>query len=313
MDMHPQPLSGNVMPRFAGPATMLRLPAADSSDGYDAAFVGVPLDVGTSNRPGARFGPRAIRAESGLLRPVNLATGIAPFDVARVTDVGDVPLNTFNLAASIELIEGFFDRVIASGCIPISLGGDHTITLPILRAIAQRHGPVGLVDVDAHADTGEHMFGERIAHGTVFRRAFEEGLLDGDRVVQIGLRGTGYGSGDWEWGRERGFRVVPAVDCWYQSLAPLMADVRAHLGAGPVYVTFDIDGLDPSVAPGTGTPEPAGLTASQGFEIIRGCLGLSIVGADVVEVSPPYDTTGNTALLGANIAYELLCATVGSR
>ncbi|HTS91981.1 MAG TPA: agmatinase [Stellaceae bacterium] len=306
-----QPLGGNVMPRFGGPATMMRLPAHTSADGLDACFIGVPFDIGTSNRAGARFGPRQIRAESAHLRPYNMGTRAAPFDALAVADIGDVPINPYNLSDSIRIITEFYQKVVATGCRPLTLGGDHTIALPILRAIAAKHGPVGMVHVDAHADINEHMFGEPVAHGTPFRRAVEEGLLDCRRVVQIGLRGTGYAAEDFDWPRQQGFRVVQAEECWYRSLAPLMAEVREQLGRGPVYLTFDIDGLDPSVAPGTGTPEPAGLTGSQGIEIIRGCRGLDIVGCDLVEVAPPYDTSGNTALLGAGLLFEMLCVLPG--
>ena len=307
-----QPLSGNAMPRFAGIASMMRLPIATSPDGLDAAFIGVPLDTGTSNRAGARFGPRQIRAESALLRPYNMATGAAPFDTLQVADLGDVAVNPYSLEKSLPIITAFYERVLAAGCTPLTMGGDHTIALPILRAIAAKYGPVALVHVDAHADVNDEMFGEPIAHGTPFRRAVEEGLLAGDKVFQIGLRGTGYAVDDFDWPRQQGFTVVPAHELWYQSMAPLMARVREVIGpTHPVYLTFDIDGLDPSFAPGTGTPEIGGLTVPQGLEIIRGCRGLNIVGADLVEVSPPYDASGNTALLGANLLYEMLCVLPG--
>jgi guanidinobutyrase len=306
-----QPLGGNEMPRFAGPATMMRLPAMDSAAGLDVCFVGVPFDIGTSNRGGARFGPRQIRAESALIRPYNMATRAAPFDSLSVADIGDVAINTFNLEKSIDLIEVAYDDILANGCKPLTLGGDHTIVLPILRAIKRVHGPVGVVHVDAHADVNDEMFGEKVAHGTPFRRAIEEGAIDPKRMVQIGLRATGYAADDFDWPRQQGVRVVPAEECWHRSLDPLMAEVREQLGAGPVYVSFDIDGLDPAFAPGTGTPEIGGLTGPQGIEIMRGCRGLDIVGGDLVEVAPPYDTTGNTALLGANLLYELLCSLPG--
>jgi len=306
-----QPLSGNAMPRFGGIATMMRLPLATSPEGLNAGFIGVPLDIGTSHRPGARFGPRQIRAESALLRPYNMATGAAPFDALQVADLGDVPINTYALDKSLAIITGFYQRVLAAGCVPLTLGGDHTIALPILRAMAERHGPVALVHVDAHADINDDMFGERIAHGTPFRRAVEEGLLINHRVTQIGLRGTGYAADDFDWPRQQGFTVVPAQDCWYQSLAPLMAQVRARVGDAPCYLSFDIDGIDPAYAGGTGTPEIGGLSVPQALEIIRGCRGLNIVGADLVEVSPPYDPNGNTALLGANLLYEMLCVLPG--
>lgn len=308
-----QPLGGNEMPRFAGPGTLFRLPEQTDAHGLDVAIVGVPLDIGTSNRPGARFGPRAIRAESVLVRPYGMATGAAPFDSFQVADVGDVPLNTFHLPKSIEIIERFYDGLVATGAKPLSMGGDHTIALPILRTLARRHGPLSLVHVDAHADVNDTMFGERITHGTIFRRAIEEGLVDPARMTQIGLRATGYSAEDFDWARQQGVRVVPAEECWYTSLAPLMAEVRTRIGDAPTYLSFDIDGLDPSVAPGTGTPEPAGLTASQGIEIIRGVFGTRLIGADLVEVSPPYDSTGNTALLAANLLFEMLCSFPGCK
>jgi len=300
------------MPRFGGIATMMRLPSAESANGLDAAFIGVPLDIGTSHRPGARLGPRQIRSESALIRPYNMATGAAPFDTLQVADLGDVPINTYSLAKSLPIITAFYERVLAAGCTPLTLGGDHTIALPILRAVVARHGPVALVHVDAHADVNDEMFGEPIAHGTPFRRAVEEGLLQRDKVWQIGLRGTGYAADDFDWPREQGFTVVPAHEVWYRSLAPLMAQVRERIGAAaPVYLSFDIDGIDPAFAGGTGTPEIGGLTVPQALEVVRGCRGLNIVGADLVEVAPPYDPSGNTALLGANLLYEMLCVLPG--
>lgn len=306
MNQRPQPLGGNEMPRFGGPPSFMRLPPSDGTP--DVGIVGVPLDIGTSNRPGARFGPRAIRAESCLLRPYNMATGAAPFDRLYVADLGDVALNTFNLAASLELITQHYSGVASTGVIPVSLGGDHTITYPILRALNERHGPMALVHVDAHADTGTAMFGERITHGSWLRHAIDDGYVDPTRTVQIGLRGTGYSADDFDWIRRLGGRVVAAEQCWYKTLTPLMLEVQDQIGDTPCYLSFDVDGLDPSVAPGTGTPEFGGLTASQGLEVIRGCSVLNLVGTDVVEISPAYDPSGNTALLGANLAYEMICA-----
>lgn len=311
MPVYNQPLGGNDMPRFGGPATMMRLPAADSPAGLDAAFVGIPMDIGTSNRPGTRLGPRAIRDESRMLRPFNLATGAAPFESMQIADIGDVPINTFDLKKSVDIIAAYYDNVLAHDVAPITLGGDHTLTLPILRAMAKKHGPVGLVHVDAHADINEQMFGETIAHGTPFRRAVEEGLLDCQRVAQIGLRGTGYAPDEFDWSREQGFRVVPAEQCWHRSLTPLMDEIRDQVGGGPVYLSFDIDSLDPAYAPGTGTVEIGGLTIPQGLEIIRGLRGLDLVGADLVEVSPAYDANNQTSIVAANLAYEMLCVLPG--
>jgi guanidinobutyrase len=314
MSQFNQPLGGNEMPRFAGIASMFRLPVQADARGLDVAICGVPLDIGTSNRVGTRYGPRQIRTESVLVRPYGMATGAAPFDSFQVADTGDVALNAYNLGKSIDIIERHYDGILAHGAKPVSLGGDHTIALPILRAVARKHGPLALVHVDAHADINDTMFGERITHGTIFRRAIEEGLVDPRRMVQIGLRATGYAADDFDWSRRQGVRVVTAEECWYRSLAPLMAEVRERIGpTHPTYLSFDIDGLDPSVAPGTGTPEPGGLTTPQGLEIIRGCFGLNLVGCDLVEVSPPYDTTGNTALLAANLVFEMLCSLPGCR
>ncbi len=306
-----QPLGGNDMPRFAGPNTFMRLPAQDTAEGLDVAFVGVPMDIGTSWRPGTRFGPKAIRAESAMLRPYNMGTGAAPFDGLTCADIGDVAVNTFDLKDSVVRITRAYEAILAHGAVPMTMGGDHTLTLPILRAMAAKHGPVGLIHVDAHADINDTMFGEAIAHGTPFRRAHDEGLIAPDRVWQIGLRGTGYSAGDFDEARGWGFTVVPAEECWHRSLTPLAARIRAGIGRSPVYVSYDIDSLDPAYAPGTGTPEIAGLTTPQAVELIRGLRGLDIVGADLVEVSPAYDPSGNTALTGANLLYEMLCVLPG--
>ncbi|XP_052782550.1 guanidinobutyrase-like [Mya arenaria] len=302
-----EPLSGHEMPRAGGIASMMRLPVQNNTEGLDACFVGVPLDIGTSNRSGTRHGPRQIRCESSLIRKVNIATGACPFDSMQVADVGDVNLNLYNLPKACEDIRKHFLGLVQAGCVPLALGGDHTMTYPILQAIKEKHGPVGLVHIDAHADTNDKMLGESIAHGTPFRRAFEEGCLVGNKVIQIGLRGSNYTLDDYEWGKKQGFRIVEAFECWHKSLSPLMEEVRVMMGDHPVYISFDIDGLDPCFAPGTGTPEIGGLTSIQGLEIVRGCRGLNIVGGDLVEVSPPYDFQGTTALTAANLLFEMLC------
>ena len=306
-----QPLGGNEMPRFGGPATMMRLPAQATAEGLDVAFVGIPMDIGTSNRSGTRHGPRQIRDESRMLRPYNMATGAAPFEHLQVADIGDVPINTFDLKKSVDIITEFHADILAHGAIPLTLGGDHTLTWPILRAMRDRHGPVALIHVDAHADINDAMFGEKVAHGCPFRRAWEDGCLLNDRVFQIGLRGTGYAPEDFDWGRQQGWTVIQAEACWHRSLTPLMAKIRTAIGDAPVYLSFDIDSLDPAFAPGTGTVEPGGLNIWQALEIVRGCAGLRLVGGDLVEVSPPYDTSGNTALIGANLLYEMLCVLPG--
>lgn len=304
------------MPRFGGPSTFMRLPGTTEVTDLDVAIVGVPFDIGTSNRPGARFGPRAIRSESVLIRPYNMATRAAPFDSLTIDDTGDVATNPYNLADSVERITAHYGSLLEQSALErgpatVTLGGDHTIVLPILRALHAVHGPVGLIHVDAHTDINDTMFGEKVAHGTPFRRAVEEGLLDPHRVVQIGVRGTGYAADDFDWSREQGFRVVQAEECWHRSLAPLMQEVREQLDRGPAYLSFDIDGLDPAHAPGTGTPEIGGLTSAQGIEVIRGCRGLDLVGCDLVEVAPAYDLSGNTSLTAANLLFEMLCVLPG--
>jgi guanidinobutyrase len=308
-----QPLGGNEMPRFGGPATMMRLPSQPTAEGLDACFVGIPMDIGSSNRSGTRHGPRQIRAESCMLRPYNMATGAAPFEHLQVADIGDIAINTFDLKKTVDIITAAYDAILAHDCIPLTLGGDHTLTYPVLRAIAKKHGPVALIHIDAHADINDEMFGEKIAHGTPFRRAFDDRLLQNDKVFQIGLRGTGYSPDDFNWARKQGWTVVQAEECWGKSLKPLIEDVRSKIGDAPTYLTYDIDSLDPAFAPGTGTVEIGGLTTWQALELVRGCAGLNLVGGDLVEVSPPYDPSGNTALIGANLLYEMLCVLPGVR
>ncbi|MEJ1273304.1 agmatine ureohydrolase (agmatinase) [Cricetulus griseus] len=275
--------------QLVGICSMMHLPLQPSPEGLDAAFIGVPLDTGTSNRPGARFGPRRIREESVMLGAVNPSTGALPFQSLRVADLGDVNVNLYNLQDSCRLIREVYQNVIAAGCIPLTLGGDHTITYPILQAVAKKHGPVGLVHVGAHTNTADKTLGEKVYHRTAFRRSVDEGLLDCKRVVQIGIRGSSMTLDPYRYSRSQGFRVVLAEDCWMKSLVPLMAEIRQQMEGKPLYISFCIDALDPAYAPGTGAPEVAGLTPSQALEIIRGCQGLNVVGCDLVEVSPPYD------------------------
>ena len=306
-----QPISGNDLARFSGPGTFMRLPSANDLKGLDVAVLGIPMDIGTSWRSGTRFGPKQVRSESAMLRPYNLATGAAPFDSLQVADIGDLAINTFSLNDSLRIISDSYDGILKYDALPLAIGGDHSITLPILRAMARRHGPLALVHVDAHADVNEDMFGERETHGTVFRRAHEEGLINPYKTYQIGLRGTGYSAEDFTEAAGWGFQQFPAHDLWGRSLSALGAEIRRDIGDVPTYVTYDIDSLDPAYAPGTGTPEIGGLTTPQALELIRALKGLNIVGGDLVEVSPPYDTTGNTALTGANILYEMLCVLPG--
>ncbi len=295
------------MPRFGGIATFMRLPGTSDPADLDVAVLGVPFDLGTSKRPGARFGPRGIRAESVLVRPYTTATRAAPFDSLRIDDVGDVATNAFDLHDSVARIEAHVDELLGHGLRTVTMGGDHTIALPILRAMRKVHGPVGLVHVDAHTDINDTMFGERITPGTPFRRAVAVALLDTDRVVQMGGRATGYEADDFDWSRRQGFRVVQVEECWHRSLVPLMEEVRAQVGGGPVYLSFDIDGIDPAFAPGTGTPVAGGLSSAQAIGIVRGLGDLNLVGMDVVEVAPAYDQSEITAIAAATLAYDFLC------
>ncbi len=308
-----QPISGNDLARFAGPQTFMRLPEADSPEGLDVAFLGIPMDIGTSWRSGTRFGPKQIRAESAMIRPYNIQTGAAPFDSLQMADMGDVSINTFSLADSLKIIEAAYDRLMEYPLVPATMGGDHSLTLPILRSIAKRHGPVALVHVDAHADVNDEMFGERETHGTVFRRAYEEGLIVPELVFQIGLRGTGYTAEDFTEAQGWGFNMTQAHELWHQPLTGLGQDIVKAIGDHPTYLTYDIDSLDPAYAPGTGTPEIGGLTTPQAMQLIRALRGLSIVGFDMVEVSPMYDTSGNTALTAANLMFEILSILPGVR
>lgn len=301
-----QPVSGNDLARFSGPQTFMRLPAVDTAEGLDVGFIGIPMDIGTSWRSGTRMGPKQLREQSAMIRPYNIQTGAAPFDALNMADLGDVAVNTFSLSDTIQIITKTYDNYLAHDFIPVTLGGDHTLTLPVLRSIAKKHGPVALIHVDAHADVNDEMFGEKETHGTVFRRAYEEGLIVADKVFQIGLRGTGYTADDFKEAADWGFHQHLAPSLWHKSLAPLAAEIKAKIGDHKTYLSYDIDSLDPSFAPGTGTPEIGGLTTAQAMELIRGLRGVRIVGCDLVEVSPPYDPSGNTALTGANLIFEML-------
>ncbi|MEP3845020.1 MAG: agmatinase [Paracoccaceae bacterium] len=306
-----QPIGGNELARFSGPNTFMRLPTASDLKGLNVAFLGIPMDIGTSWRSGTRFGPKQVRSESAMIRPYNVQTGAAPFDSLQCADIGDLAINTFSLSDSLRIIQNSYDAILNYDVMPMAIGGDHSITLPILRSIAKRHGPVALVHIDAHADVNDEMFGERETHGTVFRRAYEENLLRPEKVYQIGLRGTGYTADDFKVAANWGFQQWPAPEIWHRPLDGLGAEIRRDIGEVPTYVTFDIDSLDPSFAPGTGTPEIGGLTTPQAMQLIRALRGLNIVGGDLVEVSPPYDTSGNTALTAANILYEMVCVLPG--
>ena len=302
-----QPIDAAIVPRFAGPTTFMRLPAVATAEGLDIALVGIPWDGGTTNRAGARHGPREIRSQSSLMRRVHHVSGTEPFSLAKVADVGDVSVNPINLLDGLKRIEDGIAAIVAAGALPLIAGGDHLTTLPVLRAVAKNR-PVGMIHFDAHSDTNDKYFGDNpYTHGTPFRRAIEEGLLDPKRVVQIGIRGSIYEPGEHDWARERGVRVIYMEDCVRRGVADVMAEARAIAGSGATYVTFDIDCMDPSMAPGTGTPEVGGFTTREAQQMLRLLDGVNIVGADVVEVAPPFDLGNLTALAGATMMFELLC------
>ncbi|MDH3702132.1 MAG: agmatinase [Alphaproteobacteria bacterium] len=303
----PEPPDLGTTPRFAGIASFMRLPVVTDFGTIDIALAGVPWDGGTTNRPGARHGPREIRNQSSLLRRINHATGLAPYELCRVGDVGDGPVNPINLMDTLERLQGFFTDIVQAGAAPLSAGGDHLITLPILRALAARW-PLGMVHFDAHSDTTDSYFGgEKYTHGTPFRRAVEEGLLDPNRVVQIGIRGSLFHRDDMDFARDSGMRIITIEEFYDLGVDAVIAEARRVAGDGPTYLSFDVDGLDPVYAPGTGTPEVGGFTTHEAQRMIRGMQGLDLVGGDVVEVSPPFDPSGNTALVGATMMFEILC------
>ncbi|WP_243389949.1 agmatinase [Arboricoccus pini] len=309
------PLSGMDVPRFAGLPSFMRLPFLGLEDwaGVEIGIIGVPWDGGTTNRPGARHGPRQLRDASTMIRVLNQATGVRPFHTANCADLGDVPVNPADLMDSLARIKAFYDDVKARGIVPMSAGGDHLVTLPILRGLASEGAPLGLIHYDAHTDFYDSYFGGfAYTHGTPFRRAVEEGLLDPKRIVQIGIRGTAYDGEDVEFARSIGVRIFMIEEVMDKGADAVMAEARAIVGDQPTYVSFDIDGIDPSQAPGTGTPEIGGLLTHMAQRMVRQLDGLNLVGADLVEVSPPFDPSGGTAWVGVNIMFELLCVLSGA-
>ena len=299
-------------PRFAQPATFMRLPHTRELPGLDAALLGVPFDGGTSYRTGSRFGPRDIRQNSSLIRPYNPVLEVSPFDVLRVADVGDVDVNPINIEDTYGRVEQAVADVLNAGVVPVCVGGDHSLSLPILRAVNRKHGPVGMVHFDSHQDMWEEYFGNKYFHGTPFRRAVEEKLLDTKRVMQIGIRGPVYADSDFDFARKHGIHWVTAPQVAHEGLEWVKEQMLVVRG-GPVYLSFDIDGVDPAFAPGTGTPEVGGLTSREALELVRALVGVQLVGADVVEVSPPYDQAGITSMLAANILFEILSVMAATR
>jgi len=285
----------------------MRAPLATNLNSLDIALVGVPYDGAVEARSGARQGPRQIRDMSSMMRAIHHVTRTNPYKLCRIADVGDVHFKQiFDIVASHADITSFYERLHKSGIVPLSAGGDHSITLPIMRAIAADH-PVGLVHIDAHTDCCDEEMNSKYSHGTPFRRAVEEGLLEPKRTIQIGIRGAQNSDECWEFGPKHGIRIVYIEEFNKLGVEKVITEVRRVVGKGPTYVSFDIDSIDPSYAPGTGTPEIGGLTTIEAQGLIRGLRGLNLVGADVVEVSPPFDSSGNTALIGATIMYEILC------
>ncbi|MGY2052548.1 agmatinase [Methylobacterium sp. JK268] len=312
-----QPLSGMAMPRFAGLASLMRLPVlapeAAIAGPIDIGLFGIPFDSATTNRSGARLGPRGVREQSALMRLVNGATGVSPYALCACADVGDVPVNPVDVADTLGRIEAFAGPLHAAGITLLAIGGDHLVSYPLLRVVG-REAPVGLIHVDAHSDTTDSYFGgAKLTHGTPFRRAIEDGVLDPKRVVQIGIRGTLYARDERQWALDQGIRIIEMERVITEGLPAVVTEARAVVGAGPTYLTFDIDSLDPAFAPGTGTPEVGGFTSREALYLLRHLRGLDIIGADVVEVAPPLDPSGTTALVGATVAFELLCLLAEAR
>ena len=310
-----QPVSGFDLPRFAGVPTFMRLPYVphghERFDDVQIGLIGVPWDSGTTNRPGPRHGPRQLRDASTMMRAQHAVSGMRPFEVARCADLGDVGPNPADIEDSMARITRFYDQVMDAGIMPLTAGGDHLSSLPVLRSVA-KNGPVGMIHFDSHTDLFHSYFGGMMyTHGTPFRRAVEEGLLDPKRVVQIGLRGTMYDTEDRDFAAAEGIRLILIEEFFARGVEDVMAEAREIAGTGPAYISYDIDFVDPTFAPGTGTPEVGGPNSFQALQVVRELKGVNIVGADMVEVSPPFDASGGTAFLGVSIMYELLCVMAG--
>ena len=316
-DLKRDPIGGDsyhpmVQPRYTEIATFMRAPLAASLDGIDVGLIGVPTDLGVSNRAGARHGPREIRNASSLMRMFNLGLNLNPYDLCRIADLGDVRLSSrFDLEMQVAEIEAYYRKVHAAGVRPVSAGGDHSITYPIFRAIAS-DAPIGMVHIDAHTDTWGEFYGSKFTHGSPFRLAVEDGLLDPRRTIQIGIRGGQNTMEGIEYSLSHGMRVVFMDEFASLGVERVIAEARKVVGNGSTYISFDVDGLDPVYAPGTGTPEVGGITTHEAQRLLRGLRGLNLIGGDVVEVAPPFDQTGNTALVGATMMFEILCLVADS-
>jgi guanidinopropionase len=301
-----------VRPRYLGIPTFMRAPFVEDLSKVDIGLVGIPFDGGVTNRPGARHGPREIRNQSSLMRRINQATGLDPHALCRVGDIGDAWVEKpFELTGALNEIAAFFREIHGAGVVPVSAGGDHSVTLPVMRGIA-KHRPVGMIHFDAHCDTGDDYLGSKFHHGAPFRRAVEEGLLDPRRTIQIGIRGAVNNIDIWKFSHDSGMRVVYMEEFYDRGPKSVIEEARKIVGDGPTYISFDVDGLDPVFAPGTGTPECGGITVVEAQIMLRALKGLNLVGGDVVEVSPPFDPSGNTAMVGATLMYEILCVVADS-
>ncbi|WP_245637078.1 agmatinase [Azospirillum thiophilum] len=306
-----QPVSAFDLPRYAGLPSFMRLPYLGLDDAataeVDIAIVGVPWDGGTTNRPGTRHGPRQLRDLSTMIRPVHPVSGVNPFSLRNVADLGDSPVNPADVADALDRIAGFYGKLRSRGITPLSAGGDHLVSYPILKALGA-DAPLAMIHFDAHTDLFDSYFGGfKYTHGTPFRRAIEDGYLDPRRVVQIGIRGTMYDGADVAWGLEQGVRIIRIEEVEDRGIDSVMAEARSIVGDHPTYLSFDIDAIDPAFAPGTGTPEIGGLTTREAQRMVRLLSGLNLVGADLVEVSPPFDPSGGTAWVGISMMFELLC------
>lgn len=301
-----QQVDPSVSPRFAGIATFMRTPAHEISEEIDVGLVGVPFDLGLNYRAGARHGPAAVRDASRIIRRMHPVSGICPFDICNVADLGDSPINPMSKDKSVAMIQTFFEAVKNAGIVPIAVGGDHTIPLPILRALAAER-KVGILHFDAHADTLDSLCDDKINHATFMRRGVEEGLIDPNRVIQVGLRGSRFGPDDVQYGYDVGFTIVTMDDYENMGRAAVIETIGRVLGDGPVYVSLDIDGLDPTYMPGTGVPEIGGLLPRDVQVILRSLQGKDVIGADISEISPCFDPTGITCVTVANLMFEMLC------
>ena len=306
-----QPVDGMELPRFAGIPSFMRLPHLDLNDQnineVDFGLIGVPWDAGTTNRPGPRHGPRQMRDLSTMIRAMNGATRIKPFELANFADLGDAPVNPADIQDCMNRITEFYEKVKSKGIIPMTIGGDHLTSLPVLRALASK-APVGMIHFDAHTDLFESYFdGYKYTHGTPFRRAIEEGLLDPKRVIQIGIRGSMYDGADIEWGRHQGVTIIQIEELFERGIKDVMQQARDIVGNNETYCSYDIDFIDPTFAPGTGTPEVGGPNSFQALQVVRELSGVNLIGMDLVEVSPPFDQSGATSWLGISIVFEMLC------